>query len=58
MSDAVKTAQLRIVLSPLERQRLDDAASKDSKGTSTWARDILLDAAEAGEKKPKKKTKN
>lgn len=46
LSDEAKTAQLRILLTNDERSRMDAAAAIAQKGTSTWARDELLQAAE------------
>jgi hypothetical protein len=42
LSDSRKTGLLQIRLTELERETLDKAAEKESKGTSTWARDTLL----------------
>lgn len=46
LSDTPKSATpLRILLTEAERARIDTAATAAGKKTSTWARDVLLDAA-------------
>jgi len=44
-SDLPKTDTLRIRLTDLERSELDAAAESLGQGTSTWARDVLLQVA-------------
>lgn len=46
---------LRIRLTDLEREMLDQAAGREGKSTSTWARDLLLGRARAGRAEKSKK---
>jgi hypothetical protein len=51
-----KGVRLQVLVSPSERARLDAAAAKAGKPTSTWARDELLRLAdEAAAAKPAKR---
>lgn len=47
LSDEPKTDRpLRIRLTEDERALLDSAAAKQDKGTSSWAREVLIEAAQ------------
>ena len=47
LSDIAKSDRpLRIRLTDYEREQLDKAAGATDQNTSTWARDVLLKAAE------------
>lgn len=55
LSDAAKNERLVIRVTSNERAMLDAGAKCAGKSTSTWARDLLLEAAHAALKKPAKK---
>jgi hypothetical protein len=57
MGDEAKYSQLRIRLTEAERAELDRVAHDAGKGTSTWARDALLDLARDAESPKRTKQK-
>lgn len=57
ISGEPKSNRLPILLTDAERERLDQAAARAGKPTSTWARDELLRLAESPGKKTAGKRK-